>query len=253
VHALNLRHSGVLYQDLLNLSKPKIEEQKKLLEEAGFRVHVEMPVGVPYDEINRLAAEHKVSLIVVYSTADSLLGDVFRGAVAYEVVNKATLPVLVMKARMSEHRVELVCPNLLVNILHPTDFSHVAKRSFRYVERLVEAGCAQVTLMHVQEKPRIEPHLVDRLEEFNRKDVERLEKMRDRLLQLGADKVLIELPYGYATAEILNQAREELHSLIVMGSQGRGFIGEIFLGSVSHQVVRKAALPVLLVPAERAR
>jgi len=37
----------------------------------------------------------------------------------------------------------------------------------------------------------------------------------------------------------------------VMGSQGRGFIGEVFLGSVSHQVVRRAPVPVLLVPTLR--
>jgi nucleotide-binding universal stress UspA family protein len=39
--------------------------------------------------------------------------------------------------------------------------------------------------------------------------------------------------------------------VIVMGSQGRGFISEVFLGSVSHQVVRQAPVPVLLIPALR--
>jgi nucleotide-binding universal stress UspA family protein len=39
--------------------------------------------------------------------------------------------------------------------------------------------------------------------------------------------------------------------LIVMGRQGRGPIPEIFLGSVSHNMVRHAPIPVLLVPALR--
>jgi nucleotide-binding universal stress UspA family protein len=38
---------------------------------------------------------------------------------------------------------------------------------------------------------------------------------------------------------------------VVMGSQGRGFLAEVFLGSVSHQVVRRSPVPVLLVPAGR--
>jgi nucleotide-binding universal stress UspA family protein len=37
--------------------------------------------------------------------------------------------------------------------------------------------------------------------------------------------------------------------MIVMGSQGRGRIPETFVGSVSHQVVQLANVPVLLVPA----
>jgi len=37
----------------------------------------------------------------------------------------------------------------------------------------------------------------------------------------------------------------------VMGSQGRGFVSESFLGSVSHQVARRSPAPVLLIPAKR--
>ena len=39
-------------------------------------------------------------------------------------------------------------------------------------------------------------------------------------------------------------------SLIVMGTQGKGFIKEIFLGSVAHNISRMAACPVLLIPPE---
>jgi len=39
--------------------------------------------------------------------------------------------------------------------------------------------------------------------------------------------------------------------MVVMGSQGRGFIGEVFLGSVSHTVTRHSKVPLLLIPAIR--
>ena len=64
--------------------------------------------------------------------------------------------------------------------------------------------------------------------------------------------VRIQIPYGHPVEEILRITEEEQDdTLIVMGSQGRGFLTQVFLGSVSHQVVRGAPVPVLLVPALR--
>jgi nucleotide-binding universal stress UspA family protein len=103
----------------------------------------------------------------------------------------------------------------------------------------------------VQDRAKIDPHLKHRLEEFNRIDTERLERHRDVLLKLGVKKVGLELPYGSPVQEILRVARDRGVSEIVMGSQGRGFIADVFLGSVSHQVARHAPVPVLFVPAVR--
>jgi nucleotide-binding universal stress UspA family protein len=36
-----------------------------------------------------------------------------------------------------------------------------------------------------------------------------------------------------------------------MGSQGHGFLREVFLGSTSHSIARLAPAPVLLIPALR--
>jgi len=105
-----------------------------------------------------------------------------------------------------------------------------------------------VTLLHVQDKTKIDRHLKQRLEEFNRIDQERLERLRDELTRQGATSVDIEIPYGSPTQEILRLAAEDEDTLIVMGGQGRGFIREVFLGSVSHNVARYAAVPVLIVP-----
>lgn len=253
VHALNTRHSDLLYRQLLFLSKDKMEEQKALLEESGFHVDLEMPMGVPYYEIDRLVEEREASLIVVYSTAETLLGDVFTGAIAYEICNQATVPVLVMKARMSGAQVEVVCPNLMVRILYATDFSETSERAFRVAEYLVEKGCPYVTLSHVQDKSRLVPYLTDRLPEFNRKDAAKLEILEKRLRKCGAAEVDIQIPYGSPAEELLRLSQEKPYTLIVMGTQGRGFIREFFLGSVSHFLVRRAPVPVLLVPAERSQ
>lgn len=255
VHALHIRDVGGLYDEVRKLAIPKLEEQKQILEEMGFGVEVAIPLGFPYFEIDRIAHKKDASLICVCLTAESLLERVFLGDVAYEVINRAEKPVLVLKAKVIDgapkQHYEAVCEDLFRHILFPTDFSDNAERAFAHVDKIVENGCRKVTLFHVQEKLRIEKFLRDRLEEFNQIDQARLERLKTRLTEKGAEQVFIEIPYGSPTAEILRVTQRNEFSLIVMGSQGRGFIREVFLGSISHNIVRHAPVPVLLVPALR--
>ncbi|ULL13522.1 universal stress protein [Paenibacillus sp. H1-7] len=53
--------------------------------------------------------------------------------------------------------------------------------------------------------------------------------------------------YGQPALTILKHADDKGSDLILMGSRGLGPIRELFLGSVSHNVVQNAKLPVLIV------
>jgi nucleotide-binding universal stress UspA family protein len=57
---------------------------------------------------------------------------------------------------------------------------------------------------------------------------------------------------GPAAEAILTEAREGGYDLIAVGSRGRGDIGSMFLGSVSHRVLHSCHLPVLVVTAPAA-
>lgn len=172
------------------------------------------------------------------------------------IVHQATVPVLVIRLKIAEGegaiRCVSACQDLRRHVLLCTDFSETAQRAFQYVERIVKSGAGFVTLLHVQDKTRIGKHLEHRLEEFNQTDQERLERLKERLEKAAEVNVRIQVPYGHAVEEILRVANEEGDdTLIVIGSQGRGFLARAFLGSVSHQVVRHSPVPVLLVPALR--
>ena len=125
------------------------------------------------------------------------------------------------------------------------------QRAFEYVEKLVAEGCKNVTILHVQDKTKIDKHFAHELEEFNRIDTERIEVLKERLAQEGASRIQIKIPYGTPTAEILDEVTTGNYSLVVMGSQGKGYIREIFLGSVSYSIARYAGTSVLLIPAAR--
>ena len=255
VHVFHVREVGGLYESLQLHTLPKLERQAGELRAAGFAVEIQTPLGIPFYEINRLACERAASLIVVGSLGASLVKEALLGSTAHAVLQNAVLPVLLVRLEILEEdggrRCRAACENMFRHLLFPTDFSDNAARAFLYLEHIVREARSEVTLLHVQDRTRITKHLEHRLEEFNRIDAERLEGMKLRLEQCGAHSVQMEIPYGSPTQIILERARSNDFSLILMGSQGRGFIQEVFLGSVANQVARLAPLPVLFVPAIR--
>jgi nucleotide-binding universal stress UspA family protein len=78
-----------------------------------------------------------------------------------------------------------------------------------------------------------------------------LVQWQQRLLKGGVSMVHDRFDPGHPIPAILKILESEDISLIVMGTQGKGFIKEIFLGSVAHNVSRLAPCPVLLIPPAR--
>lgn len=255
IHCFNIRDVGTLAHRLMELAAPSFEKQREMLEEQGFDVTAKMVLGLPQIEINHQADEHDCSLIVVGSHGQTMAGEIMLGGVASAVIHSATRPVLLVRLRLKEENGRTVCAestcNPLEHILFPTDFSDNAEHAFSYVEKIAECGAQQITLLHVQDKNKIDRHLKDRLEEFNRIDTERLQRLREELATRGVKNVRIALPYGSPKKEIIDRTKQDDVSLVAMGSQGRGYLEELLLGSVSHAVARHSEIPVLLIPAIR--
>jgi len=255
VHALGIRHLEVMKDMLAPRVEPRLQAQKARLEAQGFVTRYTIMPGLPGVEVNQAASRDHASMIVIGTRGSTLAREVLLGSSALEILQQARVPVLVMQVHIVEGagavRCEVTCADFTKQVLYPTDFSDTAERAFAYVERFVESGTRRVTLLHVQDQVHLGKHLKDRLEEFNRIDQSRLERLRANLEHKGATDVRIEIPFGSPIQEIVRRAKDADDTVIVMGSQGRGFISELFLGSVSHQVVRLAPVPVLLIPAVR--
>jgi len=255
LHCLNIRDVGGLSHTLMEIVKPSIERQKNMLEDLGFAATAEIAAGIPHIEIHRQAGKHDCSLVVVGSKGGSMASEILMGGVAGTVIHNATRPTLVLHPQLKEESGEVTCEPAacepLEHVLFPTDFSDNAEHAFGYVRGIARAGAKRITLFHVQDKGRIDRHLKHKLEEFNKIDTGRLNRLKDELGKDGAGDVRIEIPYGVPKKEILEFAAQEQASFIVIGSQGRGFLEEVFLGSVSHAVAWKADMPVLLVPAKQ--
>lgn len=251
VFCLRLHEVRGVRANVEDILKGDLDRCRKMLETQGYTADAEVLLGDPRVEVNRAAKDKDCDLVVIGSRVHSLAGEVFLGGTAGEVLHSCRLPLLV--ARIHEDKdCQRECPLAsLDRVLFPTDFSENAEHAFQAVRKLVGGGVKSVVLMHVQDRTKIDRHLKERLEEFNAIDGERLERMKEALVGTGVQDVQIELPYGLPIEEILRRARQGDISLVVMGSQGRGFFSEVFLGSVSHNVARHAPVPVLLIPALR--
>ncbi len=246
---LNIRDVGSLAEMLSQLIKPVLEKQSRALADQGFAVTAEIRLGLPAIEINRTAREKQCALIVIGSHGYNLSKEILLGGVATAVLHSATKPVIVIKMKPALTPKDKAW-HPLEHILYSTDFSDNAEAAFLYLEQLIGLGAKKVTLLHIQDQI-LGRHLKDRLDEFNQIDTERLERLRDRLLTKGKPDIGIEIHLGIVAEEILKRITDNDITLVVMGTQGRGHIGEMFLGSVSNKVVRRSPVPILLVPLVR--
>lgn len=233
----------------------ELREQTAILEQQGYKVEARVVPGFAKYEISRIATEENYALIVIGSRGQSLASETLLGSVAHGVILNAVKPVLLIPVKLTTENGEACVQtgrcDFSEHILFATDFSENADHAFTYVEKLVSDGARHVTLVHVQDKARLDPHLMHRLDEFNKIDMARLEELKQALQTKGPAAIDIELPFGSPFVEIVRLINERSAHLVVMGSQGRGFIEELFLGSVSHNVARHSDAAVLLVPAKR--
>jgi len=232
-----------------------LQNQKESLEKQGFLVEARIVSGDLPDEINKIAIDEDCSAIVVGAKKNSMISEFLFSGISDNVIHHAQIPVLVIRLeeKLKEECtcVEAVGCGISNHILFPTDFSENADVVFKYLTEIAARGARKITLLHVQDKVRISPYLENRLEGFNEIDNNRLLKMKNILLETSDAEVKTVLKYGSPTVEIIKLVNELNIKLVVMGNQGRGFVNELFLGSVSNNIARLSPSSVLLIPMNR--
>lgn len=254
VHVMNIRDVGGLYTSMKRFIEPLLKDHEKELNGMGFKTRLEIPLGDPAHEINRVARETDTSIIVAGTHGESLAVEILLGSVVHRLLRLAEKPVLllpitILEGEGGEKGCDVLCGDFFRHPLFATDFSEPAGRAFHYLEHIVaHARPLEVTLFHVQDQARILPHLIHRLDEFNRIDLERLEGLEKRLVEWGRSIVRKEVEFGRPGPLIVEKIRKDGYSMVVIGSQGRGYMAEAFLGRVANHVVHRSTIPVLVVP-----
>ena len=277
VHVLNLRDVILINQVTIEDLEKKLSDQKDLLSNMGFDVEAELIFGVPHIELERKRNECGATITIFGSHGRTSPSSMIGGTTA-DILQNLRAPVLLipLKKKQSEGEEfqwknlyqyeqimqqlekqepdwDLKCNDLNDHVLLPTDFSDFSEEAYQWLKNR-NIKLPKVTLLHVQDEVKIARHLDHKLEEFNKIDAERLTRLSgDFKSNHPETDISFDIKYGKPIQVILNYIIENKVTLTIMGSQGRGFINELFIGSVSHQVARNSSSNVLIVPIPKDR
>jgi nucleotide-binding universal stress UspA family protein len=152
-------------------------------------------------------------------------------------------------------------------ILYATDLSKNSNYAFFYAVDMAKRHNARIVILHSIERVRYiysegaSARIEEMLERAKKQErVEDLEEMKKSLQEfckraethIGepcaelVSKILV--PLGHPVEEILKAADEEGCDAIVLGTHGKGFLRQTFLGSVAGSVLERTRKPVFIIP-----
>jgi len=152
-------------------------------------------------------------------------------------------------------------------ILYATDLSKNSAYAFQYALDVAQKSGARIVILHAIEPiPPMVRHYVKgfadeiRWEEKVKYEQETaIEEIRRRL-QVFCDREARKcLPCvdlisatlvrpGHPVEEILKAAEEEACDILILGTHGKGFLKQTFLGSVARSVLDRTRKPVFIIP-----
>ncbi len=262
LHAVGPGHAVAMATDYLSRALQWKGEAEKCLEAVcrkvlalGFRAKSRIEIGSPSLLINVVAEEEHASLIAIGTHGHGFVRGAVLGSVTHDVVQHASVPVLVMKLRYLEQlgkaKCDEVCGQFFRRVLLLTDFSPCSGEAVNLVKRIGGAITDSVIVLHVMESGIFHSHGQQNNAAKERGVRERVGHTRRELDFCGL-KTKVVLRAGDPFEQIVRVSEEEDVSLIVMGSKGRGALADMLLGSVSRAVVRHHPRPVLVVRREGA-
>ena len=152
-------------------------------------------------------------------------------------------------------------------IIYATDLSKNSAFALTYAVNAAVRYDSELVILHVLERinPAVENVLIGKLgdqyfvEDFKERSEEaqagieqRLERIFGKMppetverIRPKIEKVICE---GFPPEQILGKADEHNCDVIVMGTHGKGFLSQTFLGSMAKMVLRRTRKPVFIVP-----
>jgi nucleotide-binding universal stress UspA family protein len=152
-------------------------------------------------------------------------------------------------------------------LLYATDLSKNSSYAFFYAVDMAKRHNARIVILHSIEPLRqiyseggpfgVGEILKNANEKKQKTDIEEIKKRLQEFCEKTATQIgspCVELvskilvPLGHPVEEILKAADDEGCDAIVLGTHGKGFLRQTFLGSVAGSVLERTRKPVFIIP-----
>jgi nucleotide-binding universal stress UspA family protein len=216
------------------------------LRAAGLEVEVDIrAAGEVAKGILQAAIEHGADLIVIGSRGQNMIGGLFLGSVAREVIRLSPLPVrlewIEVTGKDGDAACERTCHAGLRRLLLATDFSPQTHAAETAATKLA-SHAGVVDLVHV-----VSPHETARYPRWPVMARAALDTIAHEITAAGG-KAEVHLAKGRPSEEIASAAAGRDADLIVVGKHGQGWVESMTIGSTAAALCEIARRPVLVVP-----
>jgi nucleotide-binding universal stress UspA family protein len=232
-----------------------LAEIESLATEIGHPVTTELLEGKPSVQIDEHARETDAALIVLGQQGMTGLGKRLLGGVTEQVLHRTAVPVLVVSDA------EQTGPDGFdySRILVPTDGSANAETATRHGAAVADRYDATVHVLNVVDIQAaggafnaggLDKTFIERLEENGRDAVAATADELENAAPAVSVETAVERTDSFdgVAAGIREYVSDHDIDLVVMGSHGRSNLKRQLLGSVTSQLIRTVAVPVLVTP-----
>lgn len=185
--------------------------------------------------------QEEIGLVVMGTQGRTGFDHFMMGSIAERVVREASCPVVTVPARASAETVD--------RVLAPVDFSDFSRQGLTLAKEWAALHEASLDVLHVVQQAVVPTVYAPELGALAMPEL--VERSTAGLEEFVASAPGPEVPVkthalpGYAASTILDFAREQRSSFIVMGTHGLTGLKRFLIGSVAERVVREAPCPVL--------
>lgn len=236
-----------------NLAWRYLSEKAKLLKSQGINTSTVVALGDPSDGIVDFSAKNAIDLIVMSTHGRAGVSRWATGSVCNKVIQKSTLPVLLVRAMTPIDKM-----NGFRKILVPLDGSRFSEHVIPYVTDIASTLKSDITLLRINDAGEFHGQITSEIatswENYRKEAVDNTEKTIHQYLEeikerirLNNSIVQLETIQGKAAEEIVDYAESNDVGMIALSTHGWSGIDRWAFGSVASKVVATSTKPTLLI------
>lgn len=193
----------------------------------GIKIHEMVQNYKIFGELNKIAKEQHIDLIVMGSHGSSGFNKFFAGSNTEKVVRTSDVPVLVVKVQRPDFKIE--------NILFACDFREESILAFKKAKEFVNSFSAKFKLIYINT-----PY-----NSFTSNN--EIEERISKFMYIAGEpeqKVIIYNDYSVEHG-LMNYCKQNKFDILSIPTHGRKRLSNFLLGSIGEDLANHANLPVL--------